>query len=127
MTGRTDGLIKTYLADGAVLPHRFVKPGTTDGSVDVATSDTDLIIGVSDLLGATGAADPCDVLHSGICDLKIAGNVTRGAKLTAGAAGAGVEAAPGAGNNTEVGAVALASGVSGDIIPALVIIGTIQG
>ncbi len=108
-------LIKTKLAGAAINPYRFVKFGADDDHIVQAAAASDLIIGISDELGAGAAEQPCDYGMIGIGDLELGGQVTRGQRLTSDANGKGVAAS--AGDN--VGAIAWMSGVSGDIIPVL--------
>lgn len=125
-------LIKNYDATAAVNPYRFVKPGANDYEVIQAAAATDLIIGATMELGVsandiTKGKTRLDVMHIGIAEIELGGNVTRGQKLTSDANGKGVAAAPGAGTNNSIGGTALVSGVSGDIIPVLLTIGSLQG
>lgn len=54
---RDEGLVKTFLVgSGLILPHRFVRGGTTEGTVLQATAATDPIIGISYI--PLGYADP---------------------------------------------------------------------
>jgi len=117
-------LVKNRVADGTIYQNRFVKEGTTgDGYALQAAASSDLIIGVSAL--PTNTTTPnyalvgvrLDIQHVGIADLLIGGAVTRGQLLTSDADGKGV-AVSAAGQR--VGAMALQSGVTGDIIKVLV-------
>lgn len=112
-------LIKSYVAGAAVRARRFAVFGGADTDMIEATGAAGLIVGVFEKVDAS-QGDLADVVHSGITELVLGGNVTRGAALTSDANGAAVAAAPAAGANARVGAFALASGVAGDIIPALV-------
>jgi len=125
-------LIKNYVATAAVNPYRFVKPGANDYEVIQAAAATDLIIGATMELGVsaddiTKGKNRLDVMHIGIAEIELGGNVTRGQKLTSDASGKGVAAAPGAGTNNSIGGTALVSGVAGDTIPVLLTIGSLQG
>ena len=53
---RDEGLIKTFLAGGLILPYRFVKGGANEGTVLQAAAATDPIIGISYI--PMGYADP---------------------------------------------------------------------
>lgn len=116
--------MKGYKTGAAVGAYRFVKFSAADTVVQAAAS-TDLIIGASDLAGASG--DTIDVAFDGIHKLILGGTVARGKKLTADSDGKAVEAAPSTGVNAQTGALALQSGVSGDIIDALIVPGSVQG
>lgn len=121
-----NGLTKSYTAEGAISANRFVKVGAADYGVLQAAAVADKIIGIStEIDAATG--ERTDVVHEGIADLKLGGTVARGDLLTSDATGQGVVAAPAAGTNNRIGAMALISGVIGDIIPVKVIQGTFQG
>lgn len=115
MAGRTDGIIKTFMASGAILARSFVKFGAGDNLVSVATAATDAVIGVT---GELDAADgtPVDVCLSGLAECRYGGNVTRGVSLlTAAAGGEAVAAAPAQGVNNRIGGVCMQSGVDNDI------------
>jgi hypothetical protein len=121
-----NGLTKSYLTEGAISAARFVKVGANDYGVLQAAAATDKIIGISTEVDSV-SGERIDVVHSDIADLKLGGTVARGDLLTSDASGQGVTAAPGAGTNNRIGAMALISGVSGDVIPVLVIPGSFQG
>ncbi len=122
---------KPYDAGAAVKSNRFVKFGADDNQVIQAAASTDLIIGAVNNVAVPGSdaatGDRLDVEHYGIVDIRLGGNVTRGNKVTSDANGCAVAAAPGAGVNAQIGGIALRSGVADDIIPVLLIPGTIQG
>jgi len=120
------GLTKSYLAEAAISAQRFVKVGANDYGVLVAAAGADKIIGISTEIDAA-SGERIDVVHDGIADLKLGGTVARGDLLTSDATGQGITAAPGAGTNNRIGAMALISGVIGDIIPVKVIQGSFQG
>lgn len=120
------GLTKSYTAEGAISANRFVKVGAADYGVLQAAAVADKIIGISTEIDAA-SGERTDVVHEGIADLKLGGTVARGDLLTSDATGQGVVAAPAAGTNNRIGAMAIISGVSGDIIPVKVIQGTFQG
>ena len=120
-------LIKSYAAEGAILPCRIVKPGANDLGVLQSSAVADKLLGVTvpNITVATG--DTVDVMVDGICDLQLGATVTRGDQLTSDANGQGVTAAPAAGVNNRVIGIAIVSGVSGDIIPVLLSVSTLQG
>jgi Uncharacterized conserved protein (DUF2190) len=121
-----NGLTKSYTAEGAISANRFVKVGAADYGVLAAAAATDKIIGVSTEVDAA-IGERADVVHDGIADLKLGGAVARGDLLTSDATGRGVVAAPAAGTNNRIGAMAIISGVADDIIPVKVIQGAFQG
>lgn len=119
-------LSSNYLAEAAVAASLFVKFGAADGQVVPAAAATDSIIGVSEQIDAA-INERVDVVHMGIVFLKAGGNITRGGEVTSDAAGKAVAAAPGAGVNNRIGAIALQSAVNGDIFRALLTPGLKQG
>lgn len=120
-------IAKSYSAEGAIAPCRIVKPGAADYGVLQAAAVSDKLIGITVPLVSAGSGDSVDVIHDGIADLQLGGTVTRGDLLTSDANGQGVTAAPAAGTNNRVIGSALVSGVSGDIIPVLLSVGSFQG
>ena len=116
MMGQTGVLEKTLKCTAAVTTaYVFAKFGADDDTYDVTSSATDKSIGI--IQHTTDAAgDETRLMLLGISRLKLGGTVTRGAELTSDANAKGVAAT--AGQSTM--AIALASGVSGDIIPVYV-------
>ena len=110
-------LIKTRLAEAAILPNTIVKSGASDGSVLTAAAATDGLVGVMEGPAPTGAAigERCEVTMVGIAEVKLGGSVTRDGPVTSNATGQGVAAALG---NRIIG-FACNSGVSGDVIEVL--------
>ncbi|ARR52036.1 DUF2190 domain-containing protein [Rhizorhabdus wittichii DC-6] len=105
---------KNFKAGGAVGARLFIKFGSADDTVVQAAAATDLIIGVStDIDADTG--QPVDVHTDGIREVVYGGNVGRGKKVTSDADGKAVEAAPASGANSQIGGIAMVSGVAGDI------------
>jgi hypothetical protein len=121
-----NGLTKSYSAEGAILANRFVKVGAADYGVLQAAAVSDKIIGITTEIDAA-LGERTDVVLDGIADLKLGGAVGRGDLLTSDATGQGIVAAPAAGTNVRLGAMALISGVAGDVIPVKVIQGSFQG
>jgi len=120
------GLTKTYLAQGAIPGRAIVKAGSADGTVAVATSGADAIIGVAECLDVDDG-ERVDVIHGGIAEVVCGGNVGSGGFLTASNAGVAVAAAPAAGVNARTVGLALTSGSAGDIIDTLLTLTRIQG
>jgi len=125
MIGQTTLLEKSATAGAAISAFTCVKFGSDDNTVIPGAASTDTLIGIAQHDAASGAEVRCE--FAGISRLKLGGSVTRGAKLTSDASGNGVAAAPAAGSNAQVIGIALASGVSGDIIPCLVLPSVMQG
>lgn len=124
---RVDTLITNHTADAQINPYRICKHGDADGDAAQATASTDVLIGVSNRLGADAADDRCDIHRSGIAEVEYGGSVTRGDPLTSDANGAAVTAGPSAGTNAYIIGFAEVSGSSGDIGSVLVVPGRIQG
>lgn len=121
------GLVKSYSAEGAISPCRFVKPGAADYGVLQAAAAADKVIGITVPLITVAATETVDVVHEGITDLELGGVVARGDLLISDANGKGIVATAGAGANVRTGAIAMVSGVAGDVIPVLVEAGSFQG
>ncbi len=122
----TPVLTKNFAAGGAIPAYSLVKFGADDRTVVVAAAATDAIIGVATSLPAA-SGERVDVIVCGLAEVVLAGNVTRGGLVTSNGSGAGVAAAPSTGANNRVVGTAFASGVSGDIVPVLVVPHQIQG
>lgn len=120
------GLIKNYIAGGAISQRRIVKFGADDKTVLAAAAATDLLMGVSTDID-TVLGEPTDVQVTGIALVKAGGVITRGNEVTSDATGQAVAAAPGAGANNRIIGVAFASAVAGDLIPVLLSMGVKQG
>jgi hypothetical protein len=109
-------LANAFDAQSAIPKFTFVKPGSADGTTLPAAAASDAIIGVNGELDAA-SGERHDVTLVGVSLLVAGAAVTRGAMLTADAAGRGVTAAAG----NRVGAVALESAAAaGDLIRVLV-------
>lgn len=124
-------IIKSFLATAAIAGNLAVKFGADDSTVAVATASTDLVIGFTDELGITTdditKGKRVDVVMAGIGEITAGGDVTRGQRLTATTGGKSIAAAPAAGVNAQVSAIALASAADGDIIPALIQLSVMNG
>ncbi|MCI0443002.1 DUF2190 domain-containing protein [bacterium] len=118
---RTEGA-DLFVAEGSINPYSIVKPGTDKNAAGtqmvVAAAATDL-----DMMGAIQNADAvvagAQIRLPNIGEnalVKLGGTVVVGDRLTSGAAGVAVAAAPAAGVNNGTIGVAGQSGVSGDII-----------
>ena len=122
----TPGLIKSYKAEAAVEGYRIVKYGAADFQVVKGAAVGDNLIGISSSLDAA-IGDMADIVKAGPAEVRCGAAVTRGDKLTTDANGKAVLAAPGAGVNNNIIAIADASGVLDDIIACTVVQGRIQG
>ena len=120
-------LVKNYKAEAAIEACRIVKFGAADYVVTQGDAATDKLIGVTLPNLSIASGESCDVIHSGIVDVQLGGTVVRGDPITSDASGQGVHAAPAAGANNSVLGIALVSGISGDIIPVLITLSSVQG
>ena len=127
MMGQTSGIEKSVKCTAAIATaYLIAKFGADDDTLSQATASTEELVGV--LQHTTSAAgDEVRVMLDGISRVVLGGTVTRGNYLTSDANGKAVAAAPGAGVNAYMIGVAMASGVAGDIIPAHLSPGRIQG
>lgn len=111
-------LIKSFRAALIVAGNRIVA-AAADGEVNTASANTDPSIGISDAMGAE-AGRMVDLTQVGWAELKLGGTVSAGDPLTSDAEGRGVKAAPVAGTEVRVAAIAMADGELDEIIPVLV-------
>lgn len=118
MIGQTSGIEKSVTAGAAVTAFTCAKFGADDHTMIPASASTDLIVGIFQHDAASGAE--VRVMLTGVSRGKAGGTITRGQLLTSDASGQVVAASPGAGVNAYAVGYAMASGVSGDIIPVLV-------
>jgi hypothetical protein len=120
MSSGTPTLIRHFKAGAAVAAHRIVKFDSDDDHAIQGAAATDLLMGITDRLGAANAGDPLDVHVAGIAPVEYGGNVTRGQLLTSDNVGRAVAAAPSAGTKAQVIGRAWVSGASGDIGACLI-------
>lgn len=127
MIGQTSGIEKSVKCTAAIAAAFTIgKFGADDDTMSLAAAATDMLEGVFQH-ATTNAGDEVRVMLEGITKIKLGGTVTRGQPLTSDATGQGVAAAPAAGSNVRVIGLALASGVSGDIITMLITPSVMQG
>ncbi len=119
MMGATSGLEKSAKCTAAVAAFTLAKFGADDDTLSAGAAATDNVIGVFQH-PTTVAGEEVRVMLSGISRVKLGGTVTRGDLIGSDASGQGVSLAPAAGTNNRAVGIALASGVSGDIIPVLI-------
>lgn len=121
-------VIRNFTAgSGGVRQYRIGKLGATDGEAVEATAVGDTLIGVSVQPGTAAQGQRVDLAIDGVAEVEFGGTVTRGAYLTTDSQGRAVAAAPAAGVNNGIVGIALVSAVVGDIGPAMVRQGRIQG
>lgn len=89
MAGPNNLLTKTFEAGAAIAKHTIVMFDSVDDQVVVATSNTDLPIGIA-LDAAAAAGDRIEVAIAGIAEVKAAGVIARGDYVVATAGGEGV-------------------------------------
>lgn len=89
MAGENHVLVKTFVAGAAIAKNTIVMFDSSDNTVIVATSNTDLPIGVA-ITAALNAGDRIDVVLMGIAEIKAAGAITRGDYVVATTGGEGV-------------------------------------
>ncbi len=114
MIQQTNTLSKSFTAGGAITKNAIVMFGADDNTVVVATAATDKLLGVA--LAAAASGERVEVQLQGVAEVALGGTVARGDDVTSGAAGVGVALAAAITIKSSVGR-AMASGVSGDIIP----------
>lgn len=121
-------LVKSYVAEAAVLPYRVVKFGTADGVVIQSTAAGDAHVGVADNLGQATAGARVDVVQSGIVEAEAGAAITRGALLSVDSSARVITAAASAGTNVGViGRALVSAGAAGEIINILIAPGSFQG
>lgn len=121
-----NGLTKSLTAEGAIGANLIVKPGAADWGALVAAAATDKAIGVTTEIAAV-SGERVDVVMEGIADVKLGGTVARGDLLMSDASGQAIVAAAAGGSNVRTIGIAQISGVSGDVIPALIAPNSFQG
>lgn len=117
---------RNYTTQAATLQYTLAKFGTADGTVVPAAAATDAIIGAFDELNHD-SGDRADVVRLGRCLIKLGGTVTRGDTLTSDGNACAIKAVPAAGSNATTIGKAEVSGVAGDIIEHVLVIGSMQG
>lgn len=127
MISQTTGIEKSVNCTAAVSKaYTIAKFGADDDTLSAATASGEELVGIFQHT-TEAAADEVRVMLTGISRVVLGDTVTRADWLTADSNAEGVAASPSAGVNASVIGRALASGVSGDIIPVLLAPGQIQG
>lgn len=127
MIGQTSGIEKSVKCTAAIAAAFTIgKFGPDDDTMSLAAAATDMLSGVFQHVTAN-PGDEVRVMLDGITKIKLGGTVTRGQPLTSDATGQGVVAAPAAGTNVRIIGIAMASGVSGDVITMLISPSVMQG
>jgi hypothetical protein len=121
------GLIKSLIAEAAILSNRVVKFGTADGLVIQSAAASDAHIGIAEL-GQETAGQRVDVVLDGTAEVTVGAAVARGAQLMVDASGRVITAAAAAGTNVRTIGTAMAAAASAnEIIPVAIARGTFQG
>ncbi len=125
------------VSGGDVRPSRFIKVSTAADYTCLEADANEAVIGISTNAtrdapipnADTDAAEAGDDLHyhpiGSVCQLELAGTVTRGDEIKSDADGKGVVRATTGTTLQNFGAIALESGVSGEFIQVLVVRGSI--
>lgn len=118
-------LIKGLEAAAPIAGNRIVAFNGVGAKVATATAATDKLAGVSDRMGAqTGGL--VDTIQVGLGDVQLGGTVAAGDLATSDAQGRAVKAMPVAGSQVRTIGEFQDAGVSGDIVPILVVPGVIS-
>lgn len=110
-----DILVKSFKAAGTIPGNHIVRLGIGVNSAALATSPTEVLIGVAHNLD-TSAGDVCDVVVSGIPLVKAGAAFSKGVYLTVDANGRAV--AVSGGTDRTIG-ISLEDASAGDLIPVL--------
>lgn len=115
MMGQTDIMSKSAKCTAAIsTAFTIAKFGANNDTFDVASAPTNILLGIFQHT-TDAAGDDVRIMMNGISMCKLGGTVTRGDAITSDSAAKGVKAIA----NQSIVGYALASGVSGDIIPVL--------
>lgn len=126
MMGQTSGIEKSVKCTAAVAAFTIAKFGADDDTLSSATAASEELVGVFQH-ATTAAGEEVRVMLDGISKVVLGGTVTRGGQLTSDANAKAVAIGAVAGTNYAVIGRAMASGVSGDIIPVLLAQSRAQG
>lgn len=126
MMGATSGLEKSVKSTAAVAAFTIAKFGADDDTLSSATASTEDLVGVFQH-ATTAAGQEVRVMLGGITRVVLGGTVARGGWVTSDANAKAVAIGAVAGTNYNAIGKVLASGVSGDIVPMLIIPSRPQG
>lgn len=122
------GLIKSLVAEAAILPYRVVKFGTADGQVVQSAAAADAHIGIVEGVAQETAGERVDVVMDGTAECTAGAAISRGALLSADSSGRVITAAASAGANVRTIGIALAAAAgAGEVIPVALQPGSFQG
>ena len=128
----TPGLTRTYVADTDIPAYTLVKIGATPingsypGSVAIAASATDKIIGPSENV-PTPAGRDCDVVLEGTATVIAGGTIAAEDFVTSDANGHAITATPGTGATVNFFGKAKNPAVSGDYVEVRLSFGQLKG
>lgn len=119
-------LQKNYMAGAAIPAFRIVRFSAANICV-LAAAATDLSIGICGDVSPL-AGERFDAVLTGIAYVEAGAAFALGARLTSDAQGRAINAAPAAGSNVQIIAVALEAAVAaGDVVPVLISQSVMQG
>lgn len=121
-------LFKTYIASGAIADRRAVRPHASNAGQVVQGAGSDGLFGIVNQPKGVASGERVDVTHVGETLAEAGAAVAAGALLTSDSLGRLVTAAPAAGVNNRIIAIALeAASAAGDLIRVNINPGSIQG
>lgn len=107
---------KSFRAAGAIAGYLIAKHSAAGGTVQLATSNTEPLIGAVDSLGVA-AGELADFNFGGVGEVQLGGAVDAGDPLTANANAKAIEALPSNSTQVRIIGFALTAGAADDIIP----------
>lgn len=108
---------KSFLATGvAIAGYLIAKHSAAGGTIEIASANTDLLLGAVDSLGVE-AGGLADFSLGGGSEVRLGGTVAQGDPLTSDANGKAIKALPANSTQVRIIGFALAAGVADDIIP----------
>lgn len=121
-------LFKTYIASGAIADRRAVRPHPSNAGQVVQGAGSDGLFGIVNQPKGVASGERVDVAHVGETLAEAGAAVAAGALLTSDNVGRLVTAAPAAGVNNRIIAIALeAASAAGDLIRVSINPSSIQG
>jgi hypothetical protein len=116
---------RNFNAGADIVAYTIVKPGASNDKVVPAAAASDALIGVVSIDVKSGYR--VDVIQNGVAFVKSGGTIAEGDPITSNASGQAVKAAPAAGTNNRIIGIAMTDAVSGDVFPAFLSVGYMQG
>jgi hypothetical protein len=110
-------ITKSFLATAvAIAPYLIAKHSAANGTIEVASANTDLLIGAVDSLGVE-ASTLADFDFAGVREVRAGGVIAAGDPLTSDANGKAIKALPANSTQVRIIGFALAAAAADDIIP----------